>query len=108
VSATLRFVPRNDESVLSYSTAEAALGVVLYWNVGLGEREQAETAQWTRTLIDRALEKGGTYYLPYGPYATREQFLAAYPRAASFHEKKLQYDPQEVFVNNFYTRYVRP
>lgn len=108
LSATIRYLPHNEESVLSYSRPDASFGVVLYFNVGRSEKEQAEAARWTRTLIDRALEKGGTYYLPYRPYATREQFLAAYPRARSFYEKKLQYDPQEMFVNQFYTAYVRP
>jgi decaprenylphospho-beta-D-ribofuranose 2-oxidase len=108
LSATIRYVPRNEESVLSYSGAEASFGVVLYFNVGLGNEEQAETARWTRTLIDRAVQLGGTYYLPYRPYATREQFLAAYPRAQRFLEKKLQYDPQELFVNTFYGTYIRP
>lgn len=107
LSATIRYVPRNDESVLSYSGREASFGVVLYFNVGLGKEAQAETSRWTRTLLDRALEMGGTYYLPYRPYATRDQFLAAYPRAGYFYEKKLQYDPQEIFVNNFYQSYVR-
>jgi FAD/FMN-containing dehydrogenase len=105
LSATIRYIPRNEESVLSYSAAGESFGVVLYFNVGL--RQEEETARWTRTLIDRALEEGGTYYLPYRPYATREQFLAAYPRAGYFYEKKLQYDPQETFMNQFYTTYVR-
>ncbi|HYU32793.1 MAG TPA: FAD-binding oxidoreductase [Thermoanaerobaculia bacterium] len=108
LNATIRYVPRNSESVLSYSTPEASFGVVLYFNVGLDDKAQAGTARWTRTLIDRALELGGTYYLPYRPYATREQFLAAYPGAKLFYEKKLQYDPQEIFMNSFYTAYVRP
>jgi len=105
LSATIRYVPRNDESVLSYSAAGASFGVVLYFNVGLGDEE--ETTRWSRVLIDLALEKGGTYYLPYRPYATREQFLVAYPRAGTFYEKKLEYDPQEMFVNRFYADYVR-
>lgn len=108
LSATIRYVPRNEESVLSYSRPQASFGVVLYLNVGLGEKPQTEVARWTQELLDSALEKGGTYYLPYRPYATREQFLMAYPRAVYFHEKKLQYDPRELFVNGLYYRYVRP
>lgn len=108
LNATIRYVPRNVESVLSYSAPEASFGVVLYFNVGLGDEEQAETARWTRILIDRAVEMGGTYYLPYLPYATREQFLAAYPGARIFHEKKLQHDPREIFMNKFYKIYVQP
>lgn len=107
LSATVRYVPHNEEAVLSYSRQEASFGVVLYFNVGLSDEEQAETARWTQKLIDRALEMGGTYYLPYRSYATREQFLAAYPRAQYFCEKKLQYDPQEIFMTSFYKTYVR-
>jgi FAD/FMN-containing dehydrogenase len=108
LNATIRYVPRNHESVLSYSTPEASFGVVLYFNVGLDDKAQAEAARWTRALIDRAVAMGGTYYLHYRPYATREQFLAAYPGARIFYEKKRQYDPQEIFMNSFYTTYVRP
>ena len=106
LSATIRYVPRDEASVLSYSRPEASFGVVLYFNVSL--KDEAETARWTQTLIDRAVEMGGTYYLPYRPYATREQFLKAYPRAQYFLEKKLRYDPQELFVNTFYKTYLRP
>ena len=38
-------------------------------------------AVWTRELIDAVLSVGGTYYLPYQPHATPEQFHRAYPRA---------------------------
>lgn len=107
LNATIRYVPRNTESVLSYSLPEASYGVVLYFNVGVADEDQAGVARWTRALIDRALELGGTYYLPYRQYATREQFLAAYPRAKVFAEKKLQYDPGELFMSGFYKTYVR-
>jgi len=60
LNATIRYVPGNNESVLSYSTPEASFGVVLYFNVGLSDKEQAETARWTRALIDSAIEMGGT------------------------------------------------
>jgi FAD/FMN-containing dehydrogenase len=81
---------------------------VLYFNVGLDGEAQAAAARWTRELLDHALEMGGSYYLPYLPYATREQFTAAYPRAQQFYEKKLELDPQEIFVNQFYQGYLRP
>jgi FAD/FMN-containing dehydrogenase len=93
LSATIRYLPHDETSVLSYSRPEASFGVVLYFNVGL--QDEAETARWTQTLIDHAVEMGGSYYLPYRPYATREQFLKAYPRAQYFLEEKLRYDPQE-------------
>ena len=42
---------------------------------------ESRVGVWTRELIDAALAVGGTYYLPYQPHATAEQFHRAYPRA---------------------------
>jgi hypothetical protein len=43
--------------------------------------------------------------LPYRLHATREQFQKAYPRAGEFFDKKREYDPRELFQNQFYARY---
>jgi hypothetical protein len=54
------------------------------------------------------LELGGRYYLPYRLHATQRQFEQAYPQAAKFFEHKRQYDPDELFQNQFYVRYGQP
>jgi len=61
----------------------------------------------TRELIDAALELEGRYYLPYRLHATTAQFYEAYPQARVFFEKKRRHDPEEVFRNQFYTKYGR-
>jgi FAD/FMN-containing dehydrogenase len=38
-------------------------------------------------------------------HATPAQFLRAYPQADEFFNLKRQYDPQELFQNQFYRKY---
>lgn len=104
LSATIRYLPPNNESLLSYSTKES-FGIVLYFNVGLSEKKQKKVEMWTMELIDSSLSYGGSYYLPYGLYASSEQIREAYPKLDEFFEKKKQYDPNEIFMNNFYANY---
>ena len=104
LSATIRYVPVNTESVMSYSARES-FGVVLYFNVGTSRAEQAEVERWTRELVDAALEKDGTFYLPYVTYASREQLREGYPNAEAFFAKKREHDPGLLFMNDFYDAY---
>jgi len=60
---------------------------------------------FTQALLDAVLACGGRYYLPYRLHATPEQFRRAYPRAAEFFARKRHYDPDGVFVNQFYLKY---
>ena len=60
----------------------------------------------TQALIERTLDIGGTYYLPYRPHATRDQLLRGYPRAEEFVARKKELDPDGVFRNMFWDRYL--
>ena len=62
----------------------------------------------TQELIDTVLDHEGRYYLPYRLHATHEQFHRAYPQAHEFFERKREYDPDELFQNQFYIRYGEP
>ena len=67
---------------------------VLYYKQRTRENAKRRVAVWTRELIDAALACAGTYYLPYQPHATVEQFHHAYPRARELFELKSGLDPQ--------------
>jgi hypothetical protein len=58
-----------------------------------------------RRLIDRAIEYGGSYYLTYHAWATREQVLACYPQFPEFLRLKLKYDAAERFQSDWYRHY---
>ena len=60
-----------------------------------------------RRLIDRAIQHGGTFYLTYHRFATREQLLVCYPQFPQFLHAKRRYDPEERFQSDWYRHYRR-
>lgn len=105
LSVTLRYLPQNTESILSYSTVDM-MAVVLYINIGLNEAALDHAQEWTRDLVDLAPEHGGTYYLTYQGFPLTAQFQRAYPNWLAFLNVKCRYDPEEVFINRFYRQYI--
>ena len=84
---------------------EEVFAFVLYYKQRVRENAKTRVGVWTRELIDAALSAGGTYYLPYQPHATPEQFHAAYPRAKELFALKQKYDPQFRFRNVLWDKY---
>ena len=105
LNITLRYVAADSESILSYAPAPRIACVMLF-SQELTQRAEADHERMTRDLIDRVLDLGGTYYLPYRPHATLDQFRRAYPNAEKFVEEKKFYDPDLVFRNGFWDRYL--
>lgn len=105
LNITVRYVPQSGHGLLSYAQQDA-LALVLFVNIDRSPTGIKAAQQWTQQLIDAALNVGGTYYLPYQLFATQEQLLRAYPDFNAFIERKKAYDPDELFVNNFYGHYV--
>jgi FAD/FMN-containing dehydrogenase len=52
-----------------------------------------------------AVRRGGTYYLTYYRYATRNQVESCYPEFAEFVRLKKKYDPEERFQSDWYRHY---
>jgi hypothetical protein len=103
---TIRYVDHNEDAVLSYSRDEM-FAFVLLINQGLSDDEIKKTRNVIRKMIDVTLSFGGTYYLPYQPYPTKEQMKRAYPRTDEFFGLKRTYDEKEIFTNYFYEEYGR-
>jgi hypothetical protein len=62
-------------------------------------------ARMTQALIDRVLDIGGTYYLPYRPHASLEQMSRGYPNAPAFAAHKRTVDPALLFRNQLWDGY---
>ncbi|MGH9498934.1 MAG: FAD-binding oxidoreductase [Terriglobales bacterium] len=107
LSVTIRYVPKDTESFLAYARKES-FAFVLYVNQELSSGGRAAAQGWTQKLVDTALRNGGTYYLPYQQYPTREQIRMAYPMVNSFVAKKTEYDPDSTFSSSFYEKYLAP
>src|SRR4029078_5186785 len=59
-------------------------------------------------MIDAVLSVGGSYYLPYQPHATPEQFHRAYPRAKELFALKRELDPEYRLRNVLWDKYYAP
>ena len=65
----------------------------------------AQARQAFRRLNDRALERGGSFYLTYHRWATRAQLLAAYPQLPAVLAQARAWDPAGTF-NSDWRRHV--
>jgi FAD/FMN-containing dehydrogenase len=105
LNITLRYVRADPESMLSYAPG-ARIACVMLFSQEMTARAETDHRRMTRELIERVLDLGGSYYLPYRPHASLEQFRRAYPRAREFAEAKRGLDPDLVFRNVFWDRYL--
>jgi FAD/FMN-containing dehydrogenase len=107
LNITVREVQTDHDSFLRYAR-EPVFGLVMLFHQRRDAAAEAAMQSFTREMIDAALASGGTYYLPYRPHATLDQFQRAYPMAAQFFALKERYDPAGIFQNEFYVNYGLP
>ena len=104
IYGTVRLIERDDESFLPWAKQPYACTIFNLHTVhspeGLKRSEYA-----FRRLIDMAARRGGTYYLTYHRYATRNQVESCYPQFAEFLRLKKKYDPEERFQSDWYRHY---
>lgn len=105
ISTTIRYVRKNNESILAYAPKEDMIAVIFMTNVSLKQQAQDEMSGVVQSIVDKVIEYGGSYYLTYQLYPTREHVRMAYSRFDEFIATKLQFDPEELFSNNFYETY---
>ncbi|MFD2445542.1 FAD-dependent oxidoreductase [Bacillus sp. CGMCC 1.16607] len=104
LNITIRYVEKDKQAVLSYAK-EDMFGLVLLINQGNSSEDINKTKKIVQQMIDTTLSYRGSYYLPYYPYASKEQLRESYPNIQKFFKKKKELDPNEVFVNLFYEEY---
>jgi len=102
--ALTRFIPKNNESFLSYGKQDY-IEIVLFINHGITADAINAVRSWTHGVVDAVLSYGGCYYLPTCLYPKKTQLEKAYPQFNEFLNKKREYDPNELFINHFYIHY---
>lgn len=104
IYGTIRLIEPDEESFLAWAT-EPWVCVIFNLHTEHTEQGIARSADAFRRLIDRAMERGGKYYLTYHRWATREQVEKCYPQLRRFLELKQEYDPDELFQSDWYRHY---
>lgn len=104
VYGTIRLIVQDKESFLAWAKQSYACIIfninTVHTPIGI-----ESSANAFRRLIDLAIKRGGSYYLTYHTYATRQQIETCYPQFAEFLRLKRFYDPQELFQSNWYRHY---
>ena len=78
IYGTVRLIERDDESFLPWAKQSYACTVFNLHTVHTPDGMQ-RSADAFRRLIDMAVRRGGSYYLTYHRFASRQQILACYP-----------------------------
>jgi FAD/FMN-containing dehydrogenase len=107
LNVSIRHAMPDVHTALNWAPTET-FAFVLYHKQRTRENAKSRVGVWTRELIEAVLSVGGTYYLPYQPHATANQFHRAYPKAEQLFALKSQVDPQFRFTNALWDKYYRP
>jgi len=104
IYGTVRLIEQDDESFLRWARESWACVIfnlhVIHDRAGIDSAARA-----FRALIDLGIEQGGSYYLTYHRWATKQQVEACYPQFREFLSLKREYDPAEVFQSDWYVHH---
>ncbi|CAF0816288.1 unnamed protein product [Adineta ricciae] len=105
LNLTIRFVKKDDVTFLAYTKQDDCFAFVFYYRIKRNQLGDDEVRSIHQQLIQLAFECGGTFYLPYRQHYSYEQILQAYPMFSAFLNRKLAYDPNELFSNDWYEHF---
>jgi FAD/FMN-containing dehydrogenase len=106
IYGTIRVIEPDEETVLAWARERwACVAFNLHVDHSAAGLRKAQCD--FRRLIDRAAEFGGTYYLTYHRWATREQVERCHPRMREFLRLKREHDPGGLFSSDWYEHHAR-
>jgi FAD/FMN-containing dehydrogenase len=104
IYGTIRFIEQDKDSYLAW--AKKRYACVIFSPHSSGETQALrKTGDVCRQLIRAANKRGGSFYLTYNCFATRDELTSAYPQFQEFLNVKKQYDPRETFQSDWYRYY---
>jgi FAD/FMN-containing dehydrogenase len=104
IYGTVRLVERDEETFLPWAREPWAC-VIFNLHTVHTEDGLERSANAFRALIDRAAERGGSYFLTYHRWASAEQLERCYPQIREFFARKRAHDPGERFQSDWYRHY---
>ena len=104
IYGTIRLIEVDKESFLAWAKKPYAC-VIFNLHVVHTPDGIRHAADAFRRLINIGIKYGGSYYLTYHKYATREQVEICYPQFGEFLDLKRKHDPTELFQSDWYRHY---
>ena len=104
VYGTVRFIEQDKDTFLAW--AKKRFACVIFSLHTSGETQALrKTGDVCKQLIRAATKRGGSFYLTYNRFATRDELSSAYPQFQDFLSLKKRYDPRETFQSDWYRYY---
>jgi len=101
IYGTVRMIEPDEVTFLPWARQRWAC-VVINLHVEHSEAGIERAVGEFRDLIDMATSYGGTFFLTYHRWATRQQVETCYPEMSAFLAKKLEWDPEQRFQSDWY------
>ena len=105
VYGTVRLIETDADSFLAWAREPWAC-IVVNLHVDHTASGIAKARGDMRRLIDAAADFGGSYYLTYHRWATREQVERCHPAMREFLHLKSLHDPRGVFASDWYAHHL--
>ena len=105
IYGTIRLIERDDEAFLAWAKEPYACTIFNLHTTHTPEGREHSAAAFRR-LIDLAALRGGSWFLTYHTFGTRDQLLRCYPQFPEFLRLKRQYDADERFQSDWYRHHV--
>lgn len=106
IYGTVRLIEQDRETFLPWAKQPYAC-TIFNLHVAHDASSLRRATDACRRLIDLGIKHGGSYFLTYHKYATRQQVEACYPRFREFLRLKRKHDPAELFQSEWYRHYRR-
>jgi FAD/FMN-containing dehydrogenase len=104
VYGVIRFIEKDKDTYLAW--AKKPYACVIFTPHTSGEPKALQkTGETCRQLMRAATKRGGSFYLTYNRFATREDLTWAYPQFTEFLAMKRKYDAMETLQSEWYRHY---
>ena len=104
IYGTVRFIERDKESFLPWAKKRYAC-VIFCPHTSTDKEAMRKTTETCQQLMRAATRRGGSFYLTYNRFATRDDLNEAYPQFRDFLAMKKKYDPAETLQSEWYRHY---
>ncbi len=104
IYGTIRVIQQDRTSFLPWAKRDYCC-VIFNLRTAHNPEGVERTANTFRCLTDASAALGGSFFLTYHRFATAEQVERCYPQIRDFFKLKKRYDPEEIFVSDWYRHY---
>lgn len=106
IYGTVRIIEKDNETFMPWAKQSYAC-IVINLHIEHTPHKIAWASRTFCDLISLAISFGGSYFLTYHRFASREQLLTCYPEMPEFIKHKMTYDPKGLFWSDWFDHYYK-